>query len=258
MENQVSKQTPMYSTEIITLPSKGLLYSKDNPLSSGTVEMRYMTARHEDILTNESYIKSELVIDKLLEALLVSKINLNDILLGDKNAIIVAARILGYGKDYKFKYKHPLSEEAEEITVDLSLLEDKIMDENLIKEGKNSFTFTTSKGNAIEFKILTHGDDKQIDQEVKQIKKLYKNSSPESSTRLKHTILSVDGNSDKAFIRNFVDEVLLARDARELRAYILSVSPDINMKFTYEGNGFTEEGVSIPLGISFFWPDAST
>jgi hypothetical protein len=257
METQVPKQ-PMYATEIITLPSKGLLYPLDNPLSSGTVEMRYMTARHEDILTNESYIKSGVVIDKLLEALIVSKIKLEDLLIGDKNAILVAARILGYGKDYKFKYKHPLSEEAEEVTVDLSLLEDKEIDEILIKNRENSFSFTTSKGNIIKFKLLTQGDDKKIDDELKQLKKLFKNDSPEASTRLKHTIISIDGNVEGAFIRNYVDEVLLARDAREFRAYVASISPDINLKFTYEGNGFVEEGVSIPLGINFFWPDAST
>jgi hypothetical protein len=261
MENQVLHQVKSYDfpTEIITLPSKGKLYPPSNPLSKGTVEMRYMTAKHEDILTNESYIKSGVVIDKLLEALVVSPIDLDDVLIGDKNALLVAARVLGYGKEYTFKFQPTLSNEPEEVTIDLALLGDKELDEQLINEGQNRFTFTTPLSKKlIEFKLLTQGDEKKIDAEVKSHKKLYKNSSPEASIRLKHTIISVDGNSDPKVIRDFVDNQLLAREARELRQYINKVSPDVNLTFTYEGDGYTEEGVSIPLGISFFWPDART
>jgi len=91
-------------TEIIDLPSKGLIYPSENPLSSGKIEMCYMTAKHEDILSNQSYIQKGIVLDKLLQALIVSKINYSDLITGDKNAIMVAARILGYGKDYTFNY----------------------------------------------------------------------------------------------------------------------------------------------------------
>ena len=91
-----------FPTEVIDLPSKGVLYPKDNPLSSGKIEMKYMTAREEDILTNQNYIKNGTVIDELLKALIVSKINYNDLITGDKNAIMLAARVLGYGKDYTF------------------------------------------------------------------------------------------------------------------------------------------------------------
>ena len=103
-------------TETIELPSKGLLYTSDNLLSSGTIEMKYMTAKEEDILTNQSYIQSGTVLDKLLQSLIVTKISYDDLLIGDKNAIMIAARILGYGKDYKFMYR------GEEETVDLKAL----------------------------------------------------------------------------------------------------------------------------------------
>ena len=89
-------------TETVELPSKGLLYPKDNPLSSGTIEMKYMTAREEDILTNTTYIQNGTVVDKLLQSLIVSNIKYDDLLTGDKNAILIAARVLGYGKDYEF------------------------------------------------------------------------------------------------------------------------------------------------------------
>ena len=149
-------------TEVITLPSKGLIYPKENPLSKGEIEMSYMTARHEDILTNMNYIKNGTVIDKFLQALIVTPVNFEDILIGDKNAILVAARILGYGKDYSFKYT---SKDGEvETTVDLTTLQDKEIDESLITPNVNNFEFTLPKsGNKITFKLLTGKDEKSIE-----------------------------------------------------------------------------------------------
>ena len=103
MENVTEKSKFKFPTEIVDLPSKGLIYPKDNPLSSGKIEMKYMTAREEDILTNQNYISKGIVLDKLLESLIVSKVNYNDIIVGDKNALLIASRVLGYGKDYTFK-----------------------------------------------------------------------------------------------------------------------------------------------------------
>ena len=103
MENKLN-----IPTEIVDLPSKGLLYPKDNPLSSGKIEMKYMTAKEEDILTNQNFIKSGVVIDKLLQSLIISKINYNDLLIGDKNAIMLASRILSYGANYEFDYNGEL------------------------------------------------------------------------------------------------------------------------------------------------------
>ena len=94
-----------FPTEEVELPSKGLVYPKENPLSSGKIEMKYMTAKEEDILTNQNYIKKGIVLDKLLKSLIVSDINYDDLVVGDKNAILIAARILGYGRDYEFTYK---------------------------------------------------------------------------------------------------------------------------------------------------------
>ena len=144
----------IFPTEEVTLPSKGLIYPKDNPLSKGVLEMKYMTAKEEDILTNESYIKNGTVIDKLLKSLIITPIDYNDIIIGDKNAIMIAARVLGYGKDYTFTY------DGEEHTVDLTEVKDKELEEkNLLSKGQNEFEFTlpTTK-KSITFKILTHGD----------------------------------------------------------------------------------------------------
>jgi len=144
-----------FPTEVIELPSKGLVYSESNPLSSGKVEMKYMTAKEEDILTNQSYIQKGIVLDKLLQALIVSKIDYNDLIIGDKNAIMVAARVLGYGKDYSFEYN------GSDYTVDLSKIDNKPFE--IQNKGVNEFNYTLPSTNTnITYKILTHGDEQKI------------------------------------------------------------------------------------------------
>ena len=246
------EQQQQFPTEEVTLPSKGLLYPKESPLSKGVITMKYMTAREEDILTNQNYIENGTVIDKLIQSLIVTSIDYNDLLVGDKNAILVAARILGYGKDYNFSYN------GEDIEVDLTTIEDKPLDESLIKEGKNEFTFTlpTSK-KEITFKFLTHKDEKSIEAELKGLKKLNKNSSAEVSTRLKHIITSVNGDYEKTAIREFVDTQLLAIDSRALRKYIQEVQPDTNLIFKYEVKNGDFIDIDIPVNLNFFWPDAT-
>jgi len=232
-------------TETVQLPSKGLLYPKDSPLNKGEVEMKYMTAKEEDILTNNNYISNGTVIDKLLQALIVTEgVNFNDLLIGDKNAIMIAARILSYGKDYTFNYG------GKEYTVDLTGLKNKEVD---IKEGKNEYEFTLPKSeNKVTFKLLTHKDEREIENEMKGLKKLNKDSSTAVTTRHKHTLTSVNDLTEKKDIRQFVEKYLLAADARALRLHMISVTPDVNMKFYPDG---VSGGVDLPIGIGFFWPD---
>ena len=234
-------------TETIELPSKGLLYPKDSELAKGTIEMKYMTAKEEDILTNQSYIKNGTVLDKLMKSLIISKIDYNQLLIGDKNAIMVAARILGYGANYKFTYNE------EEHEVDLSKLENKKLDEKLFKSKTNEFSFKLPhSGNEVTFKLLTHKEEKDITRELEGLRKVNKDSSPELTTRLKYIIQSVNGERDKKDVRDFIDNYLLARDSRSLREYINEIQPDVDLTFFPEGN---ESGVSIPIGLNFFWPD---
>ena len=244
------EQKHQFPTEEVTLPSKGLLYPEGSPLKKGVIEMKYMTAREEDILTNQNYIEKGTVIDKLLKSLIVTPINYNDLLLGDKNAILIAARILGYGKDYEFEHN------GESHTVDLTTIEDKPLNEELITKGENKFSFTlpTSKVD-ITFKLLTHGDEKNIEREMKGLKKISKNASSSVSTRMKYVITSVDGDYEKSTIRDFVDNRLLSRDARELRNHIAEIQPDIDLTFNYENKNGDLVKVAIPIGINFFWPD---
>ena len=234
-------------TETIELPSQGLLYPKDHPLSSGTIEMKYMTAREEDILANQNYIANGTVIDKLLKSLIVTKVDYNDLLIGDKNAVMIAARILGYGPKYKFEYN------GEEDEVDLSKIDNKKIDKKLFTPGNNEFSFVLPHSkNKITFKMMTHRDEQKINKEIEGLQKLNKDTNPIVSTRLKFQIISVNGDSDPPTIRSFVDKALLAQDSRAFRKHISDIQPDIDLTFFPRG---TKESRPIPISLRFFWPD---
>jgi len=245
-----------YPTEQIDLPSKGLLYPKESPLSKGTIEMKYMTAKEEDILSNANFIRQGTVIDKLLQSMIVTPIDFNELLNGDKNAILLAARILGYGKDYDFIYTDPNTGESEKVTADLSSLESKQVDESIFTLGKNEFNFELPVSKVvITFKLLTHGDEQKLDKEIAGMKKLNAQGSFDVTTRLKHTILAVNGDREVATVREFADN-MLARDVRAFREYINKISPDVDLKVSFtKANGDVVEGVDLPIGASFFWPD---
>lgn len=253
----MSENKQMFPTEEVSLPSKGLIYPADSPLAKGFVEMKYMTAKEEDILTNESYIKKGTVIDKLLQSLIVTPINYNDLVIGDKNALLIAARVLGYGKDYTIKFNFKGEEKSH--TIDLAELEDKeLKEEHLLKPNHNEFSFTLpTLKKEVTFKLLTHLDEEKIREEIKGLKRV-KSDSGELTTRLKYIIQSIDGDYDKKTIREFIDTQLLARDSRALREYITQIQPDVDMTFDYEDEitGEIQRGVNVPLNINFLWPDA--
>lgn len=241
-----------FPTEVVDLPSKGLIYSESNPLSSGKIEMKYMTAKEEDILTNQSYISKGIVFDKLLQSLIVDKsIKVEDLIVGDKNSLLIAARILGYGSEYKFNYA------GKEQTVDLTSLNNKKIDESLFTKGKNEFFYTLPASKVtLTFKLLTGKDDKAIDAELEGLKKINKENLPELTTRFKQMIIAVDGNPDRKVVRDFVDNAFLAKDSREFRKYIIEIQPDVITKTTVETEDGLEEEIDIPIGLNFFWPES--
>jgi len=152
---------------------------------------------------------------------------------------------------------NPESGEEELITVDLTEADDKLLDKKLVVEGKNEFDFTLPASKIpITFKLLTHGDEKKIQQEIKGLKKINKQSSADLSTRWKHIITSINGETDKKTIREFVDNKLLARDSRALRNKMGEITPDIDLKYSIEfEDGYIQDNVEIPITVSFFWPD---
>jgi hypothetical protein len=254
VDQELKSQT--YPANVVELPSKGLLYDPENPLSTGKVEMKFMTAKEENILTTESYIKDGTVIDRLLQSLVISpKFDYDTLLIGDKDALIIASRIYGYGENYDIKVKAP-SGKDQETTINLSELPNKEFDETLYANG-NRFEFVTPLGkNKIVFKLLTVGDQKQIDAKLKKYRKA---GSPDTqiTTRLGQMIISVDGNEDPFYIKLFVENDLRAPDSRALREYVAKVQCGVNMEIELVDEETSEPfRTNIAIGSDFFWPDS--
>jgi len=242
-----------FPTEVVELPSKGYFYPKENPLSTGKVEIKYMTAKEEDILTSVNLIDQGIVLDVLLKALLVDKdIDLDTILLGDKNALFVSARVLAYGNDYEFT----LGEHTG--TVDLSEIKSRDIDFSKHERGINSFDYTIpSAKRDLTFKLLTQKDDSNIREEVDAMKKAGIKIDKEVSTRLKQLITSVDGKADKSYINNFVDNEFLSRDTLAFRKHIISITPDLDMEAEVTLSNGERRKLLVPMTVTFFWPAIS-
>ena len=239
-----------FPTEVVDLPSKGLLYPKDSPLSSGKVEVKYMTAREEDILTSVNLIKKGLVVDKLLQSLIVDEsVKIGDLLLGDKNAILIAARILAYGKEYGVEV------EGQTVKVDLTTLKDNMLDESLVSPGVNEFEFELpATKRKLTFKLLTSADETIILKEAEGYVKVGDDISRDLSTRLKHQILTVDGDSKKANINSFVDNEFLSIDSIAFRSYVKDITPDVDMTSTHIDADGEEKEFTVPMTVQFLWP----
>tara|TARA_B100000902_G_C27313279_1_gene919717 strand:- start:586 stop:1470 length:885 start_codon:yes stop_codon:yes gene_type:complete len=258
-----------FPTEIIDLPSKGIPYPEDNPLSSGKLEIKYMTAKEEDILTTQSYIQQGIVLDKLFKEMIISNgegkaVKYNDLLVGDKNAVMVAARVLGYGKDYEVTVTDPFSpEDTQTMNIDLTEIPDKPLNK-LILDNPNVNTFewkSPISKKTIKFKLMTHGTEKKIEYALKDVKKKQKKLKDpvdrSLTTRYKNIIVAVDGNEDINDINKFVDNDLLAMESRQFRAYIKELQPDIDMSITFVSDVTGDEReMEIPIEVSFFWPDS--
>ena len=248
-----------FPTEVLSLPSQGLLYPEDSPLRSGTIEVKYMTAKEEDILTSTNLIEQGVVITRLLESVIADpKVKLDDLVIGDKNAIMIGTRILGYGKDYGITLIDPDTNERVEHVVDLTKLENKSIDEKLFENG-NNFTFELPNSKrVIGFRILTQKDEKQIEETLKDYEKAEKLTgiSYNLTTRLKHQIVSIDEKTDQKEIDNFVDNEFLALDSREFRKHLDEITPDIELKFDYTSQTGNLHKIDVPLGLDFFWPAA--
>jgi len=232
-------------TETVTLPSKGLVYPEGHPYSSGTVDIYYMTAKSEDILNSEKNIKDGTAIDKLLKSLMVDSSAFDDLIIGDKNAIMVAARVLGFGAEYK------VSAGGRTISFNLDQVSNKAIDESLFADRKNRYAFKMPlSGNEVTFKILTHKDEKDINEELKGLQKLMKAEDlPRTTTQLKYMITSVNGDETTKSIREFVDKALLTRDSLALRQYVQEIQPDVDMTDEIDG-----QEVRIPLTLKFWYP----
>ena len=243
-----------YASEVIDLPSDGKLYPENSPLREGKLELKYMTAKEEDILTSQNLIKKGMVIEKLLDSLILTKgVTSNDLVLGDKNAVMVAARILAYGPDYECEVTNPSTGEVSKQVINLADCPFKKPSDD-VKENNFEFELPISK-KKVTFKVLTSKDEKNIEKELQQIAKLGSDVQPELTTRLRYTLTSVEGDTDIGKINTFVQS-MLSRDSLALRAEISKVSPDIELEQEIELGGESVK-VAIPMTVGFFWPDST-
>lgn len=261
-----------FPTEVIDIPSKGLLYTEGHPLRKGYIEIKRMTAREEDILASQSLIKKGIVLDKLFESVVVEPdLDINSIFIGDKNAILLATRVLGYGPAYEVEVTDPFTLEQQKVTIDLSQIKTRDFDETVINSENRYKYKLPNSGVELEFKLLTHGDEIEINKELQALERLSKKlpvkdenkpigvkrdtASFDVTTRLKYMILSVDGNTDRGYIGNWVKNQFLALDTKAFRKYVKGITPDMDLRFEFTSDLTDEKEVlDIPFGVSFFYP----
>tara|TARA_R100000152_G_C6732203_1_gene156743 strand:+ start:121 stop:915 length:795 start_codon:yes stop_codon:yes gene_type:complete len=243
-----------FPSETIDLPSKGKVYPKNSPLSDGTIELKYMTTKEEDILTSQNLIKKGVVVDKLLNSLIVTPgVTTDDLIIGDKNAIMVAARILAYGGDYEVEVMNPNDNSKFNHKFDLTALEFKNPVEG-VDYSENNFTLDLPVSKVtITFKLLDGKDERNI---ASQLKGLQKVGTPgEVSTRLKNVITSVNGDDSKQTISTFVEN-MLSKESLLLRDEISRLNPDIELSQDVELPSGETVSLAIPMTVEFFWPKA--
>jgi hypothetical protein len=246
-------------TDFVDLPSAGKFYPEGSPLHGlERVEVKFMTAREEDLLVSPGLLRAGLVFDRVIESLLVDKrINAKDLLIGDKNAILINARKNAYGDEYEFTYVCQKCNTQNKHTENFSELKikDIYVDEtfSFTSNGTVIVTLPTSKS-VVELRFLTGEDETAIDQIVK--KKEDNNLPPEPLlTRYRYIIVSVNGNSDLDKIVEFIGKIPFS-DSRWLRQKYTAVSPDIDFRFTSDCKscGHTTAG-GVPIAADFFWPE---
>ena len=228
-----TKQRSNIPAEIVTLTTKGQVYPIDSPLRQGKLEMRYMTAYDEDILTNASYMKEGVTIDRLLESLIVTPIEFSEIAEVDKDSLILSARILSYGSEYKVKVRDPKTENFIDQVVDLSTLKTKTLDIESDENGE--FLYETEK-NVIKFKFPSLAY-----------------TSETISEYLSNVITEVNGKRKQSEIDEFIRYSFLIKDSKEFQKYIIENTPRVILEHEFEGEDGSTFTSTFQVGPDFFW-----
>jgi len=250
-------------TEHVTLPSGGRFYDEDHPLhGQETVEIRFMTAKDEDILTSQSLLRSGTALEKFMQNILVDKrVKPASLLVGDRSAILIAARATGYGKDYRTTITCPACGESSKVSFDVTEFQthegSKEEQEELGVKVTADNTYTVKlplTTVTAEFRLLTGTDESAITKTLQQ-KKNKKNFDGSVSTQFSRAIVALNTETDRSIIQQFA-LMMPAQDARHLRAALKSVTPTVDLTQNYEcpscGHG---QEMEVPLTADFFWPD---
>ena len=264
MESDNKQSAPSLSfstpTEFVDLPSGGRYYAEGHPLHKATnIEIKFMTAKDEDILSSRNLIKQGVVIDRLLANVVVDKkVNPDDMLIGDKNALIVAARITGYGEEYNTNVNCPVCGLASQFSTNLQEIEpsrggaDGV--DNVDETEKGTFIFALPRSKAtVEIRLLTGADEKKL-QQLSQKKKKYELGETTFTDQLRTMIVSVNGNDDLSLISSLVEN-MPASDSRYLREVFRGITPNIDMTQVFECQNCGHSGnMEVPFTADFFWP----
>tara|TARA_R110001583_G_scaffold30104_8_gene104396 strand:- start:1344 stop:2195 length:852 start_codon:yes stop_codon:yes gene_type:complete len=247
-------------TEFVDLPTQGKFYPEGHPLhNKETVEIRYMTAKDEDILTSKTLLKKGVAVDRMLANILVDKnIKIEDLFVGDKNAIIIAARISGYGPEYKTNVTCPSCGATAENEFDLNDILEKGTAEpynDIQIEADGTFNITLPKTKVVaQCRLVSGKDEKRLEAVAAKRKK---HGLPENTLTelVKTLIVSLNGESERKVVEGFVDQ-MPALDSKFLRAAYNRVVPNVDMKHVYgcESCG-VETSLDMPFSVSFFWPN---
>tara|TARA_R110002012_G_scaffold79136_8_gene201577 strand:+ start:3022 stop:3795 length:774 start_codon:yes stop_codon:yes gene_type:complete len=235
-----TSQRSTLPTEIVYLPSKGKIYPKSSPLSEGKLEMRYMTAYDEDILTNTSYLEDGITLDKLLEALIITNVNVNDIALVDKDALIISARIVSYGAKYPVSIIDPNTGTKLTRSVDLKKL--KYKDFDVDSDDAGEITYKLPSGTIIKYSYISTADNKDID------------TTKNISSFLMKVIKQVDDSRKLGDIEDFIKYKFLIQDSKSFQNYVFKNSPGVNFEYEFEGEDGGTFTAGFPLGSDLFWP----
>jgi len=255
-----TSQTYEVPAEVVPLPSCGKVYPPDHPLhNETTIEIKAMTANEEDLLTSQALIKNGTVISKLLDACILNRlVNSNSMVTGDRNAVLFALRISGYGPEYDVKISCPRCKEDFEHSFDLSALLVKSLRDEPVTPHTNIFQYQLPRSKQlVYFKLLTGADELSLSRAATGRKKVSKQIEQNVTSRLMHSIIAIGDEKDPHKLAKAVKNMPVA-DSRALRRHIEKIEPGINMKQSLECEfcGETSE-VRVPLGLTFFWPDAS-
>jgi len=250
-------------TEFVELPSRGLFYPEDHPLhNQETIEIKHMTAKEEDMLTSRALLKKGIALERVLASIIVDKrIHPNTLLVGDRNALLIATRISGYGSEYSTQVTCPQCSTASTHTFYLHELEHKSQDINLsafdVQFNAEDRTYTTllpTLGARVTVRLLRGSDEKNFLTQVDTARR--KNRQENTiTTQLRQIITAVNGDDSPETINMLIDN-LPSMDSRHIRLVYKMCMPDIDMKQHFACTECDyEQEMEVPLSADFFWPD---
>lgn len=260
---QPQPSDPGYSppAAAVPLPSQGKVYPEGSPLAGKeVVEIKAMTAKEEDILTSRGLLRTGMALDTLLKSCVLDRnVDASELLAGDRNAILIAIRITGYGQEYNIDVDCPACGENVKHKFDLAALPVKRLGSEPRSANKNEFVFDLPiMRKQVVFKLLSGADERELSTILDRTRKLSGGGGIENlvTTRLIHQIISIGGESDRSKVAQLVRN-MPARDSRSLRKHIDDISPGVDMRQLFRCPSCAEESeVDVPIGAEFFWPQA--